>query len=129
MVPVLDEVEAERSTKGPTRSYMTHELERAVLFLRMRGMHTYAAARGLLAGDRSARCGRALGFDVPRRRVERNLRVVCSLDGVPAEKTVWRHLNRFGLDRHAAAYKKLFEALVDDHFIEWSSAIAPRSSA
>lgn len=119
MVPFIDQVEAERSKKGPTPSYTSHELECAVLFLRMSGQATYAAARNLLAGDRSARCRHALGFDVPRRRVGRNLRVVRSLDGVPAEKTVWRHLNRFGLDRHAAAYEKLFEALVADHFNEF----------
>jgi hypothetical protein len=115
MVPKLNELESERPRRGPEPSYSSHELERALLFQRMSGEHTYGRARTLLAGDRGGRCRRALGFDRPRARVGRNLRVVESLDGVPSEKTVWRHLRRFGLDRHAAAYKQLFEELVSDH--------------
>jgi hypothetical protein len=115
MLPILDALEAERPKKGPRPSYSSHELERAVLFQRMSGKHTYGEARTLLAGDRGGRCRRALDFDRPRSRVGRNLRVVESLDGVPAEKTVWRHLKRFGLDGHAAAYKQLFEELVSAH--------------
>jgi hypothetical protein len=119
MVPILDGLEAERPTRGPKPAYTSHELERAVLFLRMSGKSNYAEARNLLAGDRGQRCRRALGFDKPRKRVGRNLRVVKSLHGVPSEKTVWRHLNRFGLDRHAAASKTWFEEVTDDHFIEF----------
>jgi len=115
MVPVLAALEAERPKKGPRPAYSSHELERAVLFQRMSGKPTYAEARTLLAGDRGGRCRRALDFDRPRSRVGRNLRIVESLDGVPAEKTVWRHLKRFGLDRHAAAYKEFFEELVSAH--------------
>jgi len=115
MVPVLDALEAERPRKGPRPAYTSHELERAVLLQRMSGRHTYGEARTLLAGDRGGRCRRALDFDRPRSRVGRNLRIVESLDGVPAEKTIWRHLKRFGLDRHAAAYKQLFEELVSAH--------------
>jgi hypothetical protein len=115
MVPILDALEAERPKKGPRPAYTSHELERALLFQRMSGKHTYAESRTLLAGDRGGRCRRALDFERPRSRVGRNLRLVESLDGVPSEKTVWRHLRRFGLDRHAAAYKHLFEELVADH--------------
>jgi hypothetical protein len=53
MVPILDQVDAERSTKGPAPCYTAHELERAVFFLRVSGKATYAEVRGLLAGDRS----------------------------------------------------------------------------
>ena len=42
-----------------------------------------------------------------------------SWDGVPSEATVWRHKKRFGLDRHAAAYRVLFEALIREHFEEF----------
>ncbi len=47
------------------------------------------------------------------------LRLVKSLDGVPSEATVWRHKQRFGLEAHVAAYRELFERLVQEHFQEF----------
>lgn len=119
MVPALDALEAERPTKGPTPAYTSHQLELAVLFQRLAGKQTYAEARALLAGDRGTRDRRALGFDCARPRVGRNLRVVASLDGVPSEKTIWRHLKRFGVARHKTAYEQLFAALLAEHFHEF----------
>ena len=128
MVPILDELEADRPRKGPAPAYTSHELELAVLFTRMAGKERYAEARALLAGDRGGCDRRTLGFDRPRQRVGRNLRVVKSLDGVPSEKTVWRHLDRFGLDRHAAIYEELlFPAIVAEHFENFPEAMAAES--
>ena len=127
MVPVLDALEAERPRKGPAPAYTSHELELAVLYERMSGEPNYVKARSRLAGDRSARCRRALGFDRSRTRVGRNLRVVESLDGVPSEKTVWRHLNRFGVARSAAAYQELTAALVEEHFTAFPEQMAEES--
>ena len=120
MVPILDEVERELPTKGPSRAYTSHELEAAVLFQRLAGCQTYGEARQLLASDREAATRAALGFDQPRRRYGKARRIHRSLDGVPSETTVWKHLKRVGLERHANAYAQLFAALVRDHFHEFS---------
>jgi hypothetical protein len=72
-----------------------------------------------LAGDRGEQDRLVLGFDRPRKRVGAGLRLVRSLDGVPSEATVWRHKQRFGLAEHVAAYRELFERLVQDHFEEF----------
>ena len=128
MVPILDALEAERPRKGPAPAYTSHELELAVMFTRIAGKERYTEARALLAGDRGGRDRRALGFDRPRQRVGRNLRVVESLDGVPSEKTVWRHLNRFGLERHEAIYQELlFPAVRDEHFEKFPEEMAAES--
>jgi hypothetical protein len=124
MEPILDELEASRPRKGPTPAYTSHELELALLFTWMSGVPRYSKARTLLAGDRGGRCRRALGFDRPRPRVGRNLRVVESLDGVPSEKTVWRHVHRFGVKRHRDAYAELMRALVDEGFTEFPEEMA-----
>lgn len=124
MGPELDVIEAARSGRGGGRAYTSHELEAAYLYKLMSGSRTYEIARGLLAGDRGGPCRTALGFDRPRRRVGSNLRVIKSLDGVPAEKTMWHHLNRWGLDRHGAAHKALFTAFVNDHFEEFPEEMA-----
>jgi hypothetical protein len=115
MQPLLKKLDGERSAKGPKPSYSAEELEQAVLFQKLAGLRTYAEARTLLASDRHEETRRLLGFDKPRKRYGRGLTLVRSMDGVPSEATVWRHLQRFGLDRHIAAYKKLFERLVKDH--------------
>jgi len=120
----LTDLEHERPKHGPAPAYDSHELESALLFQRLSGCNTYAEARTLLAGDRGQRCRQALDFDHGRPRVGRNLRVVKSLDGVPSEKTVSRHLRRFGLDRHAEAYEQLFEAFVEDEFGEFPEEMA-----
>lgn len=41
--------------------------------------------------------------------------MVRSLDGVPSEPTVWRHLQHFGLERHITAYERLFSRLLAEH--------------
>lgn len=119
MRPVLDAMDAERPKRGPKPSYSSEELESCLLFQRLAGVSTYAEARALLAGDRGEQDRVALGFDRPRKRVGTGLRLVKSWDGVPSEATVWRHKKRFGLDRHAAAYRVLFEALIREHFEEF----------
>jgi hypothetical protein len=119
MRPVLDAMDAERPKMGPAPSYSSEELEACLLFQRLAGASTYAKARDLLAGDRGEQDRAALGFTSHRKRVGRGLRLVTSLEGVPSEATVWRHKSRFGLDRHAAAYQVLFEALVREHFEEF----------
>jgi hypothetical protein len=117
--PVLDAMDAERPKMGPAPSYSSEELEACLLFQRLAGVSTYAKARALLAGDRGEQDRAALGFDKHRDRVGRGLHLVTSLEGVPSEATVWRHKSRFGLGRHAAAYRVLFEALVREHFEEF----------
>jgi hypothetical protein len=119
MRPVLDALDAERPKMGPAPSYSSEELESCLLFQSLAGVSTYGKARALLAGDRGEQDRGALGFDHPRKRVGRSLRLVRSSDYVPSEATVWRHKSRFGLDRHAAAYRVLFEALVREHFEEF----------
>jgi hypothetical protein len=119
MRPVLDALDAERPKLGPAPSYTSEELEACLLYQRLAGESTYAKARARLAGDHGERDREALGFDRPRKRVGTGLRLVRSWDGVPSEATVWRHKSRFGLDRHVAAYRVLFEALVREHFEEF----------
>ena len=118
MIPALDQLDAERSRKGPAPSYSSEELERAVLFQKLAGVATYKEARNLLAGDREAETREALGFDKPRKRYGRGVTLVKSLDGVPSEVTIWRHLQRWGLDRHIAAYEELFQTLLEEHLAD-----------
>jgi hypothetical protein len=125
--PILAAVEAARPKHGPKPSYETEELEGAVLYWTLGSESTYEKARGKLAGDRSRRCREALSFDAPRRRVGRNLSVRVSRDGVPSEATIWRHMNRIGLDRYVAMYRQLFERIVDDHFREFPAEMAAES--
>jgi hypothetical protein len=117
--PVLAELDEKRPKRGPAPSYSSEELESCLLYQRLAGAATYTEARQLLAGDRGQADRIALGFDVPRKRVGAGLRLVKSLDGVPSEVTVWRHKQRFGLDEHLAAYRELFERLVQEHFEEF----------
>jgi hypothetical protein len=115
MIPALLELEAERPRKGPRPAYTSEELERAVLFQKLAGVATYGKARLLLASDREGETRELLGFNRPRRRVGSALRLVKSLDGVPSEVTIWKHLQRWGLERHIAAYQQLFQQLVGEH--------------
>ena len=117
--PVLAELDAKRPKKGPAPAYSSEELESCLLYQRLAGAATYGEARQLLAGDRCHADRTVLGFDRPRKRVGAGLRLVKSLDGVPSEVTVWRHKQRFGLDEHVAAYRELFERLVQEHFEEF----------
>jgi hypothetical protein len=41
------------------------------------------------------------------------------MDGVPSEVTVCRHKQRFGTEAHTAAYRELFERLIQEHFQEF----------
>jgi hypothetical protein len=117
--PVLAQMDADRPKRGPAPSYSSAELESCLLYQRLAGAATYGEARHLLAGDRGAQDRAVLGFDRPRKRVGAGLRLVKSLDGVPSEVTIWRHKQRFGLDEHLAAYRELFERLVQEHFEEF----------
>jgi len=118
MIPALDQLDNERSRKGPAPSYTSEELERAVLFQKLAGVSTYREARNLLAGDREQETREALGFDQSRKRYGRGVTLVKSLDGVPSEVTIWRHLQRWGLDRHIAAYEELFQTLLEEHLAD-----------
>jgi hypothetical protein len=118
MIPELERLEAERSRKGPAPSYTSEELESAVLFQKLIGLATYREARARLAGDREQKTREALGFDRPRKRYGRGVTLVKSLDGVPSEVTIWRHLQRWNLERHVAAYDKLFQELVEEHLAD-----------
>jgi hypothetical protein len=115
MLPALEQLDAERSRKGPAPSYSSEELERAVLFQKLAGAATYGEARTLLASDRELDTRQVLGFDKPRKRYGKGVTLIKSLDGVPSEVTVWRHLQRWGLDRHIAAYEELFDRLLQEH--------------
>jgi hypothetical protein len=115
MLPALAVVESERPHKGPKPAYTSEELERAVLFQKLAGVSTYKAARTILASDRERESRELLGFDKPRKRYGRGVTLVKSMDGVPSEVTIWRHLQRWGLDRHIGAYQELFQRLVHEH--------------
>lgn len=115
MLPALARLDAERSKKGPAPSYSSAELESAVLFQKLAGVSTYGEARTLLASDRQEQTRVLLGFDKPRKRYGRGVTLVKSMDGVPSEATVWRHLQRWDLERHIEAYAELFQRLVQEH--------------
>jgi hypothetical protein len=115
IVPKLAALDAERSVKGPKPSYTSEELEAAVLFQKLAGVATYGQARAILAGDREHRTREALNFDKPRKRYGRGVVLVRSLDGVPSEATIWRHMQRWGLDRHNDAYEAMLDQLVPEH--------------
>jgi hypothetical protein len=115
MLPALAQLDAERSKKGPTPAYTSEELERAVLFQKLAGVETYKDARTLLASDRHQETRELLGFDKPRKRYGCGVVLVKSLDGVPSETTIWRHLQRWDLARHIEAYEQLFQRLLSGH--------------
>ncbi len=115
MLPALAQLDAERSRKGPAPSYSSAELESAVLFQKLAGVSTYGEARTLLASDRQEPTRVLLGFDKPRKRYGRGVTLVKSMDGVPSEATIWRHLQRWELSRHIEAYEELFQRLVAEH--------------
>ncbi len=125
--PLLAAMDADRPKKGPAPSYSSEELESCLLFQRLAGTDTYGEARALLAGDRGEQDRISLGFNQPRKRVGTGLRLVKSLDGVPSEATVWRHKQRFGPDAHVAAYRELFERLVQEHFQEFPEEMLEES--
>jgi hypothetical protein len=77
-------------------------------------MSTYTQARAFLITSDEDRI--ALGFDTsrPRGRVGRNLHDLKPEKDVPSVVTVWRHTQRFGSEKHACAYKELFERLADE---------------
>lgn len=124
MVPKLNSLAEERSRRGGGHAYSTEELEAAHLYRLMAGCRTWTAAREKLAGDRSKRCRVALDLDRPRRRVGKNLSHRVSRDGVPSERTMGRHLQLWGYERHALAYRELFAAMVDSHFEEFPEEMA-----
>jgi hypothetical protein len=95
MLPALAVIEAERPRKGPAPAYSSEELEKAVLFQKLAGVSTYKDARNLLASDRHEETRELLGFDRPRKRYGRGVTLVKSMDGVPSEVTIWRHLQRW----------------------------------
>ncbi|HEX5763083.1 MAG TPA: hypothetical protein VFY04_08180 [Solirubrobacterales bacterium] len=115
MIPALAQLDAERSRKGPAPAYSSEELERAVLFQKLAGVSTYSQARTLLASDRHQETRELLGFDQPRKRYGRGVTLVKSMDGVPSEATIWRHLQRWELARHIEAYERLFQQLLREH--------------
>lgn len=115
MLPALAQLDAERPRKGPAPAYSSEELERAVLFQKLAGVSTYGQARTLLASDRHEETRAFLGFDKPRKRYGRGVTLVKSMDGVPSEATIWRHLQRWELGRHITAYEELFQLLVQEH--------------
>ena len=115
MLPALAVVESERPRKGPVPAYTSEELERAVLFQKLAGVSTYGEARTLLASDRHEETRELLGFDKPRKRYGRGVTLVKSMDGVPSEATIWRHLQRWELARHIEAYEQLFQQLLQEH--------------
>jgi hypothetical protein len=115
MLPALAQLDAERSKKGPAPAYTSAELERAVLFQKLAGVSTYGEARTLLASDRHETTRELLGFDKPRKRYGRGVTLVKSMDGVPSEATIWRHLQRWELSRHIEAYEELFQRFVQEH--------------
>jgi hypothetical protein len=118
MVPELERLDSERSRKGPAPAYTAEELESAVLFQKLAGVATYKEARNLLAGDREADTRQLLGFDKPRKRYGKGITLVKSLDGVPSEVTIWRHLQRWELERQVEAYDQLFQALLEEHLAD-----------
>jgi hypothetical protein len=114
--PLLAVLDAERPKKGPKPAYSSEELERCLMFQCLAEKSTYAEARALLVDEHGEHDRAQLGFDSARASVGRNLLLVGSDCGVPSEATVWRHKNRFGVERHARAYDELFERLADEPF-------------
>jgi hypothetical protein len=115
MLPALAQLDAERPKRGPAPSYSSAELESAILFQKLAGVRTYKDARNLLASDRHQETRELLGFDKPRKRYGRGVTLVKSMDGVPSEVTIWRHLQRWELERHITAYEELFQRFVREH--------------
>jgi predicted DNA-binding transcriptional regulator AlpA len=123
--PTLDALETNRPKKGPKAVYTSEDLEQCLLYQCLAQKNTYTQARALLASDENEKDRIVLGFEHPRERgrVGRNLRPtksesgitsMTSDDGVPSQVSVWRHQQRFGSEKHARVYKKLFERLSED---------------
>lgn len=108
----------------PRRAYTADECEKALLYQRLTGKRTYAAAREKLAGDTGAAARLTLGFDrardhVPNRRLKDAHKKL--LDGVPSEYTMsrWRRV-RFREAERTELYAECFMRLVEEHAEKFS---------
>jgi len=112
MVPVLDQLEASRPTKGPRPAYSSHELEGVLLFARVCGSREYRGTRDALAGDRHADARALLGLDAHRKSANGTIKLRA---GLPSEATISRHKKRFGELARLQAYKALELRLRIEH--------------
>jgi predicted DNA-binding transcriptional regulator AlpA len=135
--PTLDEIQANRPKKGPAPAYETEELEQCLLYQCLAQTNTYAEALAILVSEDGEKDRITLGFNTNcPRGVGRNLRPAknkkaigekdipsqTSENGVPSQVTVWRHQQRFGSEKHARSYKKLFEQLAGELIEEPATA-------
>ena len=108
---------------NPRRAYTARECETALLFQRLNGYRTYAAARTHLASDKARMTRRELGFDRGRDHVhhrrcyhEDRLR----FDGIPSDSTLCRHrTKRFPEADRTALYIECFLRLIEEHASEF----------
>jgi hypothetical protein len=120
MVPLLDEIDAEwsasRKGRGATR-YTAHQLEYVHLYGHLGGLPSNAKTRDHLCSDRGKAGRRLLGFEDSKPRFG-GMKAVLT-DGVPSEASLCRHRKRFPEAERAAAYRRLFERMIEEHFEEF----------
>jgi hypothetical protein len=115
--PLLDRVEEERAFSQRRKRefpYTVTEVERAMVFKAVAGINLIKELRDTLSGD-DGELRATLGFDKPR-NPDRPMK---RMDGVPSEATLCRHRKLFDRGERAHAYKRCFELMRDQHFIEF----------
>ena len=94
MVPLCQQIDAERSNRGLKFLYTSEELELFLVYGRTQGLKSIKEIRASLAGDMALRERRLLGFDRARNTRGPHARTMQRRDGVPSESTVSRHKKR-----------------------------------
>jgi hypothetical protein len=115
--PELEALDRERAdgrkdARGGKPAYSAEEIEKALLYGKVKGFRTYIKTHAYLCADRYAR--EALGFTRPNHK-----KAVRFQDGVPSRATVSRHLRRFGKQRRADMWDKFWRLLRDRHVIDF----------
>jgi hypothetical protein len=84
------------------RYYSAEELELLRIYTRLQGFRKYDEARLFLTSDLGTPHRRKLGFDHPRDAAKSRQR--CTFDGLPNDKTMKRHLDRFAPGERARLF-------------------------
>ena len=129
MSPTLEALDAERPKKGPGPPTARRSWRAACSSSASpaRAPTPKPACSSLARAPRTSEHSLASANPPRPRREEPAPREV--FDSVPSAATVWRHKQRFGLERHARAYEELFERLAEEPFEEFPSWLMRRGSS
>jgi len=115
MVPLCQQIDAERSGRGLKFLYTSEELELFLVYGRSQGLKSIKEIRASLAGDMALRERRLLGFDRARNTRGPHARTMQRRDGVPSESTVSRHKKRVSDARRRDLWMEIERRLRTEH--------------